>query len=365
MIKISFLCPLRGNGGIVSWSKKYISTFPNEKYKLLTIDISPNKDFTSYKGADRIIYGIKSYIRIRKEIITQLKEHPDIAIMHIASGLGYGVIRDYYIAKLFNKRDVRSILHCHCGNVQKNYENKGIVGHFFRKSLKKYQQIWVLDNHSASYLRSKPGMSMKVFLTPNSIDVPTYCDLSPKTYKRIGFVGNIIPSKGIYELTEAICHLNNDTHLSIIGAGVSQTLKHIYEIAGDNIEKKISLYGRLSNEEAIKKIESLDIICLPTYYPAEAFPISILEAMSRGKLVISCPRAAIPDMLTCSDGTKCGILVPEKDSKAISDAILWCQNHQDEADILCKKAYEKVLSAFDKDVVFQIYRKNYCLLIEN
>ena len=33
-------------------------------------------------------------------------------------------------------------------------------------------------------------------------------------------------------------------------------------------------------------IKSMDIIALPTYYPSEAFPISILEAMSYGKMVM-------------------------------------------------------------------------------
>lgn len=360
---IAFLCPLRGNGGIVSWSKKFLSTFPNEDFNLIPIDISPNKDFTLYQGLDRITYGIKSFIRIKKELFRTIKKNPNIQIMHIASGLGYGVIRDYYLAKSFRKKKGKCILHCHCGSVQSMYENNNILGYFYRKTLDLCQQIWVLDEHSVSYLKSKKQLANKVFLTPNSIDVPTLCDLTPKTYKKIGFVGNILPSKGIYELTKAVCELNNETQLSIIGEGAPHTLNHIQEIAGDNLDKRIFLLGRLSNEEAVKAIESLDIICLPTYYPAEAFPISILEAMSRGKLVISCPRAAIPDMLSCSDGTRCGILVPEKNAHAIADAILWCQNNHEEADRMCNEAYKKVKNVYDKDVVYRIYRDNYRRLI--
>ena len=70
------------------------------------------------------------------------------------------------------------------------------------------------------------------------------------------------------------------------------------------------------------------MIALPTYYPSEAFPISILEAMSRGKMVISCPRAAIKDMLTAVDGKPCGILVREKSVDDIVDAIKWCQENR-------------------------------------
>ena len=284
--------------------------------------------------------------------------------MHIASGLGYGVIRDYFLAQSFKKVHGKCILHCHNGGIQKLYESKSLIGFFFRKSLLLFHQIWVLDEHSMSFLNSKPGLSNKIFLTPNSIDVPTHCNLSPKTYYKIGFVGNVIPSKGIYELTKAVYELNNETQLLIIGDGATQTLEYIREIAGNKLNKEIKLLGRLSNEEAVKTIESLDIICLPTYYPAEAFPISILEAMSRGKLVISCPRAAIPDMLTSLNGTRCGILVPEKDPKAISDAIIWCQNNHKEADIMCKNAYEKVLKVYNKDVVYNLYKNYYLQLLQ-
>lgn len=85
----------------------------------------------------------------------------------------------------------------------------------------------------------------------------------------------------------------------------------------------------------------MDIIALPTYYSSEAFPISILEAMSNGCLVLSCPRAAIPDMLTSVGGGKCGLLVEEKSADSIVDAILWAQNNTVEADNLRKKRLRK------------------------
>lgn len=363
MNKIIFLCPLTGNGGIASWSKKYLTSFSNEELSLIPIDISPGKDFTLFHGTDRILSGIKSFFRSRKQLINLIHKDKDVKIMHIASGLGYGVIRDYFLAKSFMKVYGKCILHCHNGGIQKLYESKNIIGYFFRRSLNIFHQIWVLDEHSASFLKSKPGLSNKIFLTPNSIDVPNQCVITPKTYKKVGFVGNVIPSKGIYELTEAVYALKNDTQLLIIGDGTSQNIEHIRHLAGDKLGKKIILFGRLSNEEAVKVIESLDIICLPTYYPAEAFPISILEAMSRGKLVISCPRAAIPDMLTSTDGKRCGILVPEKNSIAISEAIIWCQNNPKEADIICKRAYEKALKVYNKDVVYNLYKNNYLQLV--
>ena len=118
-------------------------------------------------------------------------------------------------------------------------------------------------------------------------------------------------------------------------------------------------------EEAVKLMENFDIIALPTYYEGEAFPISILEAMSKGKLVISCPRAAIPDMLTSLDGEKCGILVSEKSYKEIAEAILWAQTHRLEADEMCKKAYKKVYECYREDVVYALYLNLYRMVLQS
>ena len=85
-------------------------------------------------------------------------------------------------------------------------------------------------------------------------------------------------------------------------------------------------------------MHSVDILALPTYYASEAFPISILEAMSLTKMVISCPRAAIKDMLTDLDGNPCGMLVEPKSTDAIINAINWCQTHRKEADLMCQKS---------------------------
>ncbi len=34
MVNVILLAPLYGNGGIASWTKKYIDTFPTEEFKI-------------------------------------------------------------------------------------------------------------------------------------------------------------------------------------------------------------------------------------------------------------------------------------------------------------------------------------------
>ena len=328
--EVLFLCPLRGNGGIVSWAKKYIDHCGDE-ISLHPVDISPDKDFTKFTKLDRIYYGVKAFFKIRRETKKALNQYGNTRILHIASAGGLGVFRDYWVATFCKRRNITSILHCHFGCIKELYERTDLIGSLFRKLIAKYDQIWVLDNKSQSFLNSFPNNQGKVFLTPNPVDVPASCDLSPKKYTKIGFVGNLIPSKGIFDLVLAVKEIEY-TELYIVGEGKEEDKQHIKEIAENKIDSFVHFLGRLPNKKAIEIIDQIDILALPTYYQAEAFPISILEAMSRGKLVISCSRAAIPDMLTSVDGSKCGLLVPPKSPKDIKKAITWCQTHTKEAD---------------------------------
>lgn len=151
--------------------------------------------------------------------------------------------------------------------------------------------------------------------------------------------------------------------LDIIGPGSDDVVSQVKRIAADKLDKSVFLHGCLPNTDAVKFMQDVDIIALPTYYQSEAFPISILEAMSLTKMVISCPRAAIKDMLTSLDGTPCGMLVEPKSVDAIVEAINWCQAHNEDADKMCRKAYEKVCACYKKEKEYDLYRSLYEKLV--
>ena len=170
----------------------------------------------------------------------------------------------------------------------------------------------------------------------------------------------MIPSKGLYELVSAV--VKCDIRLDIIGPGTDAVIETVRKISGNKLNNGIYIHGRLPNSEALELLKKSDILALPTYYPFEAFPISILEAMSLSKLVISTGRAAIPDMLTALDGSRCGILVAEKSVDEIVAAINYCQENPTVADEMRRKAYNKVKEAYTSSVVYAIYSGNYRLL---
>lgn len=367
MTKVLFVAPTSGNGGITSWAANYMANMTAD-YELIPVSMSKRRSTITTDHENpvrRIVHGLLDMLDTALEVNKVLKHNPDIKLMHVTTSGSLGSVRDLLIGYIAKKRQVKSIMHCHYGCISEDYLRSNIMGKILRMSISLYNQIWVLDSKSEMTLNNVAGLNNRIFKTPNFIEVPETCTLFPKEYKNVAFVGNLAPTKGLYELIRAVNSLDNGTVLHIIGPGTPDVNNVIKSIAKDNLGGKVVLYGKLPNKEAIEIINKMDIIALPTYYQWEAFPISILEAMSRGKMVISCPRAAIPDMLKADDNSFCGLLVKEKDEDEIRDAIIWCQTHKSEADIMCEKAYHKVYNSYRTDVVMKVYTNNYHLLLNH
>lgn len=362
-MKIIGLFPLTGNGGIASWTKKFVDTFPDAEYQFTFVNVSPSiprAGGMSELFLFRTLSGLMAMSRILRELKRVLtKDKYDI--LHTTTSGNIGSLRDYCVAKLCKKYGVKTIMHCRYGCITEDIQSNGLVGKLLRRSMNVFDQIWVLDSRSYNTIKGIENLKDKVYLTPNSIDITENVNLTPKEYKRIAFIGNLYPTKGLYELVDAC--IRTDVRLDIIGPGSDDVMTKVKRMAGEMLNKTIFIHGRLPNNKAVKFMHDVDIVALPTYYPWEAFPISIIEAMSLTKMVISCPRAAIKDMLTDLNGNPCGMLVEPKSSDAIVEAINWCRIHKDKADLMCQKAYEKVNTCYKKEVVYDLYRSLYAKLV--
>ena len=363
MNKVLFVAPTSGCGGIASWAANYRKIFNNvSEYDLIPIGVSKRrmKDLDSHDGAlKRIWEGILDTIDTCREVRSVLKSESNIKVVHVATSGSLGTLRDFLIAKLTKKHGIKSIFHCHYGFVKKDLEHSKL-SQLLIKTFELYDSIWVLDSTSLTAIENQKTLKGKASIVPNFLEAPETCEILPKNYTQVAFVGNIDPAKGIFELVDAVNMLANKTKLHIVGSCSDEVMSRLKsKITRDNI----LLYGRLPNAEAVEFMSKIDILALPTYFESEAFPISILEAMSRGKLVLSCPRAAIPDMLTCEDGSRCGILVNEKNVQEITKGILWAQENKKEADEMCVKANKKFLSSYSSKVLLKLYVSNYNSLL--
>ncbi|HFU7090351.1 TPA: glycosyltransferase [Bacillus cereus] len=137
-------------------------------------------------------------------------------------------------------------------------------------------------------------------------------------------VGRLTAKKGIDIAIESIYHLKEkgiQVSLTIIGDGEEK--KQLQDmIKRFKVENQVILKGWLTQEEVNQYIEESTLIILPSRTAKngdmEGIPVSLMEAMARGKLVISTYHSGIPELLKNEYN---GWLVPENDSLALADKI--------------------------------------------
>jgi glycosyltransferase involved in cell wall biosynthesis len=147
-----------------------------------------------------------------------------------------------------------------------------------------------------------------------------------REFYTITYISNFIESKGYDDLVEAIflipISLRKRLKVQFVGAWVDRESKKenfLKRISQSEVKETIQYIGPVYNREHIKKLLSdSDIFCLPTYYPVEAQPLCIIEAMNAGMPVITTNHASIPDYIMDGDN---GFLVNKKAPGEIADAI--------------------------------------------
>lgn len=100
---------------------------------------------------------------------------------------------------------------------------------------------------------------------------------------KVVFVGRFEKNKGYYDILELAKIIDKRITFTLIGDYI------------ETFDKQISIIGFVPNEQLKELLDRHDIFFLPTY--TETFPISIIEAMSRGLPIVTTPVDALPEMI--------------------------------------------------------------------
>ncbi|PRY88386.1 glycosyltransferase family 4 protein [Mongoliibacter ruber] len=236
-----------------------------------------------------------------------------------ASGVGF--YKDSLIALMAKVLGVKTIYHFHNKGV-KSCQHKGFDNLLYRLVFNKSKVILLselLYDDVIKYVKKD-----QLHVCHNGI--PDYnLSASPKSIAdspkvKILFISNLIRSKGIIDLLQALSMLKEASYeLTIVGAEAdisSQELTRNIEDFG--IQDKVKYLGKRYGEEKFELLSQADLFVFPTYYHNECFPLSILEAMCFGLPVISTFEGAVPDLVL--DG-KNGFIVSQRDIPQLAAAI--------------------------------------------
>jgi glycosyltransferase involved in cell wall biosynthesis len=179
-----------------------------------------------------------------------------------------------------------------------------------------------------------------------SKDIRKELKIESKT-KLVGFIGRIIPEKGLKSFLLAIPEVIQEcpeAFFLIIGdvfLGEETHRNELLEIINKNVlEKYIRFTGFRTDIGDVMR--SLDILVFPSVAP-ESFGLSIMEAMSLGKPVIASKVGGVSEII--EDGIT-GMLIEPNQPDQIADRIIHLLSNQEIYSSIAQKAKEVVTERF-------------------
>ncbi len=268
-----------------------------EEFEFEKVDITNNKKF------------IKNLIKI-------FKSKADLFYFTISQTKG-GNLRDLIILKLLERQHKKCLIHLHGGYYRQlvdedlsNWQKKANY-----KAIKKLDGVIVLGE-SLKYIFEGMIDESKIYIVPNCVDDEFLLkedeieekikNIKNKEIKDVLYLSNFIKEKGyeyILKLAKNEKENFNKTgkksfHFHFAGKFFNEKDKQEFfeYISKNSLNDFITYYGIVNGNEKRNLLKKCDIFVLLTRYPKEGQPISILEAMGNGMVIVTTNHAGIPDI---------------------------------------------------------------------
>lgn len=289
---------------------------------------------------------------IPKLIITVLRHKPAIAYFTIAP-IGNAFLRDALFVWIVKMLRTKTVLHMH---------GKGIRPEMERSSFRKRIYAMVFKNSHVILLAETlyPDVAEicppHPFILPNGIeDIDMLSTTRDDDSPRFLYLSNLLKSKGIETFLAGLIHLNRKGirfYAKIAGAPGDINYQDIRELLEkEKLQDNVILLGPVFGTEKEKCLKDSNIFVLPTAYPNEAFPVSILEAMRSGHAVVTTDNGAIPEII---ENKETGLISAMGDQQALISNMEIVAKDKNLRKLLGEQAQRK----FKKEYTLATYETN-------
>lgn len=306
---------------------------------------------------------IKNNKKILFTILKLFKSDADLFYFTISQSK-WGNWRDLLIMKLLNIRKKKCLIHLHggyyrtliekyCGKLQKKLNYSAI---------KRLNGVIVLSDGLKNAFN---GMidGNKIFIVPNCVedkfliskeDLKIKLDtISNKNVFNVLYLSNFIESKGYKEVLHLakITKDNNIRNLQFKFAGkfFDEKEKKFFDsyVKENQLEELVQYKGAVYGQDKIKLLNECDIFILLSRN--EGQPISILEAMGNGMVIISTDEGGIPDIVR---NEKNGFIFNKniKDIKVVMESIAYLTENTEVLKRIANQNYIDVISKYKENV---------------
>ena len=169
-------------------------------------------------------------------------------------------------------------------------------------------------------------------------------------------VGRLVEKKGFDVLIDACRLLRNEGHdfrCTIIGDG-DQRERLAKQIVDRDLGNRVVLAGPAPREEVLAAMCRARVLAAPCVTGEDgnrdALPTVIIEAMAMGLPIVATPVGGIPEMV--DQGIQ-GLVIPERDARALADALLVAFRDNDAWRNWSGSAVRRVRNRFDREVTIR------------
>ncbi|WP_342646857.1 glycosyltransferase family 4 protein [Mucilaginibacter sp. CSA2-8R] len=161
----------------------------------------------------------------------------------------------------------------------------------------------------------------KVFVVENFVDDTLYATVPQKPVNKlvIIYLSNLMREKGILDVLDALLLLQkaNIPFEATIAGSMEVGIKPEIESRLQHLGSSVNYVNTITGDKKKQKLQEANVFILPTYYKMEGQPISLLEGLATGNIIISTQHAGIPDIIN----EKNGYLVKPQSPAEIADCL--------------------------------------------
>jgi glycosyltransferase involved in cell wall biosynthesis len=218
----------------------------------------------------------------------------------------------------------------------------------------------VAGNHEAAdVLRRKKYRGPLEVIPQFGVDPSFYRPLpDPKDdVPVIGFVGRLVPEKGVGDLIAAFARMQTRAHLQIVGNGSERTRLEM-QAANLGVRDRVVFRGAIAAASMPKTYNEFDLLVVPSKTQAnwkEQFGRVIVEAMSCEVPVVGSDSGEIPNVIG-----QTGAIVAEGDIDGLAQQLDTLLRDDELRERLSKRARDRVLREFTQARIAQRFYDVYC-----
>lgn len=283
-----------------------------------------------------------------------------------------GFIRDFPIVFISKILGSKVVVHIHGGNYDGFYKTqKPFVQRRILKMLTMTNSIIVLSKSLSKMFDFISELIPKIKIVQNGLPwdyennlfnfktLPT----NSESHIKIIFLSNLIESKGYLNVLEATSLLINEygynVQVDFCGEFIhyddakrfktlSEAKHYFYEfISRNNLENHVQYHGIIGIEKKKELLKEAHFFVLPTNYINEGQPISIIEAMAYGCVILTTDFRGISDMITVYES---GIYIKFNNPKEIAFEIHNMIQNPSEYQRISSNSHQKYLRNFTKEI---------------